>query len=343
MKRSLMNRCFIAVTILMVAVVLQLALVAPATAKVRELMMGSTSSRSSMYPFMVAFAGFVNKYVPDVHVTVVESTSTLENIDRLRSKDFDFEVSGSLSAGYQVYHGIQRYEGKAFPEIRRLYIYQVAATMYGVRQDSGVKTIGDLHGKRFSAGIPGSQTEANVRGALGVLGIEPKWYAASLADATAALKDGRIVGFAKGSAKGNIASNFIEVNTVRPVNFLSFTEEQKAKVVPKMPWLPWVHQPAGSVKGFKPLGDILVHGFIAGSLTTKDLPEDIAYGITKALHQHGEELQATGKMLPGWKFVESTIEYQKTAPTPLHAGFVRYCTEIGLQVPKELIPPEYSK
>jgi TRAP transporter TAXI family solute receptor len=68
----------------------------------------------------------------------------------------------------------------------------------------------------------------------------------------------------------------------------------------------------------------------------KNMPEEQAYEIVKALFEHRDELEQV-YVGASWTTPENTIDY---AIAPLHPGAIRYFKEIGLEVPDRLIPPE---
>ena len=60
--------------------------------------------------------------------------------------------------------------------------------------------------------------------------------------------------------------------------------------------------------------------------------------MTKTLLENNPQLMEIHKSLE-YCTAENILNYN----VPLHAGTVRYLQEVGIEVPDELIPPEYQK
>ena len=67
--------------------------------------------------------------------------------------------------------------------------------------------------------------------------------------------------------------------------------------------------------------------------------QDLVYRMWKAMWEDYDEVWKTAYASGANNNVpEMTLQ---AASTPLHAGTVQYLTELGYEVPEELIPPEY--
>lgn len=86
--------------------------------------------------------------------------------------------------------------------------------------------------------------------------------------------------------------------------------------------------------------DIPSNRFFTGVCTTKDMREDVIYTLAKLAYENREELADTygGTKESFRRWPEFSIE--SNAGVPFHSGMVKFLRELGLQVPKELIPPE---
>ena len=65
-----------------------------------------------------------------------------------------------------------------------------------------------------------------------------------------------------------------------------------------------------------------------------DLPEDMVYGMTKAIWENLEEMQQTAVTLqsinPEQPFLGANV--------PLHPGAAKYYKEAGIEVPERMMP-----
>ena len=159
-----------------------------ANAEQLNLMWGSTSASSGFYPMNVAMAEIINKTLEDIHVTVVETGGTGDNFKGMERGDFKF---GQASDGniHMAQTGTGIYEGKLLKEPRMLIVANPLAYIAAVTEESGVKKLSDLNGKKFSAGLKGSVCEILYYKALEAFGIKPEFVPASTGDAVEAMKE----------------------------------------------------------------------------------------------------------------------------------------------------------
>jgi TRAP transporter TAXI family solute receptor len=80
--------------------------------------------------------------------------------------------------------------------------------------------------------------------------------------------------------------------------------------------------------------DITVLGIPNVLAVSSEMPDDVAYAITKAMFENIAELRAVHPAAN-----ETTIEFTMSAtPVPLHPGALRYYEEVGASVPDKLRP-----
>ncbi len=319
---------------------------APAAPKVMNLFMGSTTSSSGMYPACVVLARVINKHVPEVRVTVLETGATHDNIQRLAKKQVQLMAASGVDGTSMAYHGIAKYEGNPVKTVRMVILYYLTFGAYVVRADSGVKTLRDLHGKRFYTGIPGSSGEYASNTVFKILGIQPQIIFGSLGDAMDMMKENRIVGLMRYPALKSLDSTIVDVNTHTPVRLLSFTEEEITKVIPALPGNARIDIPAGTVLGLRQQGPVLTYSSGAGLFATSDLPAELVYRMIKGIvAEWQKELVPIFAEAAQFHAIKDTIRVAGSfgAIAPLHAGAVRYFMEQGYEVPAKLIPPEWKK
>ena len=318
-----------------VAALLAIAVIAsaaPAAAQKKNLAIGSTQTSSSHYAYFVGAAKAINLLVPDVNVTVVETGATVDNMKRMQKGQLDM---GLVTADqvYLAWKGLENWKDSPFEGFRQLWLYSVSANYVTVREEAGIKSVYDLGGKKFNPGIRGSAVEKGTEAVFGILGIKPDWQRMGTADAVDAMKDKRIVGFAKSGAGFSLDASTMDIATQTPLRTLAFSEEDMKKVRAARPYLPWIKVPAGSIKGMGEFWTTASLAFVAG---TKAMPADVAYRIVKAIWE-GQEHQPQGVMGAAYRNPRGAIEH---ALSPLHAGAIRYYRELGFKIPDELVPPE---
>ena len=303
-----------------------------ADAQKRNLAMGSTQTSSSHYAYFVGAAKAINLLVPELNVTVVETGATVDNMKRMQKGQLDLGLV-TTDQMYLAWKGQDIWKDTPFEGVRQLWGYSVSANYVTVREDTGVKSVHELTGKKFNPGIRGSSVEKQTEAVFGILGIKPEWQRMGTADAVDAMKDKRIVGFAKAGAGYALDASTMDIATQVALRTLPFGEDDMKKVRADRPYLPWIKVPAGSIKG---MGEFWTTASLAFVGATKQMPADVAYKVVKAIWE-GQDHQPQGVMGAAYRNPRGTIEH---ALSPLHAGAIRYYREIGLKVPDELVPPE---
>ena len=306
------------------------------TASAKEqLTMGTTNSSSSHYTYFVSVAQVINENVPEVQVTAVESGAARENAQRIDSGIFDLGLSDTVTS-YVVYNGLENWENKANKNFRWLWTYTSIPLVMFVRQDSGVKNFSDLTGKKFAPAQVGSSAAKLTMNTLKVIGIEPNYHMGSYSDGVAAVKNRQIVGMAKPSAgTKNPDAAIMEVQATVPLTFLSFTDQELAKITSEYPYYTKMTLQANVYKNQPE--KLQTVGFAPGCITLKTLSTDLAYAMVKAVIEGQEKVANAFPAVKDIDYIQSTLD---TATIPLHPGSIKYIEERGYTVPKRLIPAE---
>lgn len=309
-----------------------MALAGPADAQKKRLAMGCTATASSHYAYCVGQAKAINTPGAEVDVTVVETGATVDNLKRMLKNTIDYGLMTSDQA-YLAHRGEGTWKDTPFPDVRNLWFYTVSAIYISVREETGIKSVAELAGKKFSPGFRGAATEKMTEATLTHLGIKPEWVRGGASDLVDAIKDKRIVGYAKAADGFRLDASMMDIATVAPIRVLPFSEEQVKKVKEQFPYYPWLKVPAGSVKG---MGEFWAQGVVVGFAAAKSLPNDVAYKLVKAVMEDKEHQKAAFKGLTD-DMAKLTLEQSLT---PLHAGAIKYYREKGLKVPDHLVPAE---
>lgn len=314
---------------LVVAGTAALAAVPAAQAQTKKLLIGSTSSSSSHYGYFVAVSQVVNKGVPGIETSVVETGATMDNLRRMSRGQVDFAlVTTNVIANANAGKG--DFAGK--PEKSRLlWIYSIAPQNAVVRKDAGVSSFADLKGKRFNTGLKGSATEKTTDAVFALLGIQPEVVRGSTGEIVDAVKDNRVLGYVKSGAGLKLDASTREIATFTPITVLGLNAEQQAKIAQAMPELSMVEVPADA--GTQ-LPAYTTWGFGVAAAAGPELSEEVAYKIVKAVCED-KTVQATAfAETTGVDLAQMTLKY---ASSPLHPGAIRYFKERGLDIPARLI------
>ncbi len=311
-------------------------LVAPSDVSAQQIKIGSSNPSSSHYGLAVALAESVKLGTKGgIVVDVLQTGGSVANIKLLQRNEIAWGIAAG-GAQYQSYHGIGPFEGAAYKDIRTFFLYNVTPVVIVVREDSGIKTVKDLNGKRFNAGIQGSSTEREVRAILETLGVKPDFYSASLDDAMNAMKDNRIVGLAK-SAAGTSSpdGSILDLSALIKVRVLSLPDPER--VMKEHPTMLIATVPVGVYEKQGQTAPLKLQAHASGYATSTKVSADIVYRSLKAIIEN-KELQE--KVFPAVKQVDYVNTTLELGSIPLHAGVIRLFKEMGKTIPTNLIPPE---
>lgn len=217
----------------------------------------------------------------------------------------------------------------------------LAVTLHAVTwADSGIETLADLKGKRIYIGPPSGGAQVNNTTYLRLLaGLEAgKDYEPILmpwGSGLQAMLDGKIDVYFRPAAMGSAAIEqlgqkgpfrLLDVRTGDPAGLAEYTKPF-FRFETEIP--PGTY--ASQVNNDKP---VITTGGTFNLGVASDLPEDLVYGMTKAIWENLEEMQQTAVTLKGLDPKNPFLG----ANVPLHPGAARYYNEVGIEIPEALRP-----
>lgn len=297
-----------------------------ASGETYDLVWGGTSASSGYYALNVACCDVINTYVDGVTVTLMETGGTVDDYKLMMAGEASFAQTSSVNE-YCLQNDTGAYVDFGYTDSRDLCFFVPQAYRFTVTRDSGIKTIADLQGKKYNAGLSGSSSELESMNILGAIGVEPDWYPASTSEAVDAISNRQIIGFTKSGTTLAADSTISNLQASVDVDILSFTDEEVAKVQAQYPYY-----------GFKevdctPQGlDYTVQTYCSnfGFSVSKDLPEDVVYRIIKAFDEHLDEIRAA---YPGIVDDPVALTADPNDLSLIHPGVVKYMQEKGIEVP----------
>ena len=300
----------------------------------RYLTLSAVASSSGLFPYCVAL-GEVLSHLDELEITVAESGGNVANTQELRVGEVS--IANSISnTDYESYTGTgTTFDGDPFTDVRILWYYESTPIQYFVAEDSGIESLSDLDGKTFNPGGTGTAASVVTHDAFDALGIHPNYFEAAQADAGDAYANRQIVGAVKtGSAPD---SYIVQANTNRAVKLLNFSDEELATVTEAIPSVTTGTVAANSYDGVN--YDIQTLCTYQGIQVDMSFSQELVYKMWKAMWEDYADTWKTAYVNGANNNVpEMTLQ---AAKTPLHAGTVQYLTELGYEVPAELIPAEY--
>ncbi|MDY9921090.1 MAG: TAXI family TRAP transporter solute-binding subunit [Synergistota bacterium] len=302
-----------------------------------ELMWGSTSQTSGLYPMNVAMGDLINKHLADkCAVTVLETGGTADNFRRMEKGEVHFGQASATDA-YMALHSVGVYEGKpALSKPRFMLAVHPSVYVYVVREKTGINKLSQLNGQKYNPGLRGSTTDLVTRMVLKSIGITPNYYPGSTGEAVDAIKDRRIVGYSKSASVVNPDTSIQDIQTVLDVKILGFDSDQQKKIKKEHPEFEFITLPANV---YKQNNDVSTVGELMGMCVTSDLPEDIVYQMVKVILENHDYIEQSYGGIRGQDMTKLTSQ----ASVWLHPGTIKYLKEKGYKIRPEQIPPEVKK
>lgn len=299
---------------------------AEASAQTR-LVVKSARAGSSYYALAIGTAKALNT-VAGVEASVEESLGSVANVKEARTRSqYLFTSTSDLIS--KALRKEKPFDDGNYDRIRTLWTFPGVTVHWVVRQDSGIGSIRELAGKRFIAGGIGTSTERLTKLVLQVYGLEGKvdLPAVDLKEGVDAVTNRRAVGFTTGSPFPT--PMVMEIVATTPIRLLEIDEAEFKKLSQLDPTYSLTVIPAETYRGVGTDTRTIASPVLM--YTTADLPDELAYKLTRAFWQNKKimaEAHATGKGLE--------IKGVRYGIAKLHPGALRYYQEMKVDVPESM-------
>lgn len=265
--------------------------------------------------------------VPGLVATALASNGSVANVNGIGG--------GTLESGFAqsdvvtwAQTGTGIWEGKEPVEKLRMIANLYPESIHLVASsDSGIASVADLKGKRVSLDEPGSGTLVDARIILGAYGLtEDDVEAAFLKPDQAAerMRDGAMDAFffVGGFPAGAIA----ELASQHGITLVPIAGEEATGIIEEYPFFSENLVPGGTYEGVD--GDVTTLSVGAQWVTSADQPEELIYGITKALWNDSTRALLDNGHAKGKAITKETA--LDGVGIPLHPGAERFYKEAGL-------------
>ncbi len=299
------------------------------------------STGGTYYPVGTIVANLWNDKLGDTGVVASAQSSqgSVENLNMLNSGEAQLGIAMS-NMSYFAYQGTQAFKDNKFEKARFVTGLWPDVSQFVVTKESGIESVADLAGKRFSVGGAGGGTEYSTKMILDAVAglsfedVEIEYLGYS--DSSGAIQNGQLDGM---NAEGGVPTSAVsEITASRtPVNILEFGDEEYAKLKEKAPYYVQYTIPAGTYPSVD--NEIQTVGVKSALVASADLDTDLVYNLVKTMYENLSDVKASHKAL---EYLSLERASTGMPPVPLHAGAVKYYKEVGIDIPDELIPPEYQ-
>jgi TRAP transporter TAXI family solute receptor len=264
-------------------------------------------------------ADLITRYVPGYEAHAESSGASGENIKRVSTGDFDIgfsngDTAADAIAGRPPFAG-QPQKIMALTRLYRNFVHCV------VRNAAGINTFADLRGKRVSTSSLNSGSDLVAGRILSAGNLDP--------DKDVVRQRLSLPETTKGMQAGTTDALFFTGGLPTPgITDLFASGPGLYRFLPLEPELPAMTARFGPVYGVAPVPASMYHTpadtptivLFNMLIVTPDMPDDLAYDITKVLFEHQQEL---AKVHPeGGHFDKASGP--NTGTVPLHPGARRY-------------------
>lgn len=317
----------------LLALTLLAAPVATSAADYTKIDMAASTPGGAWYVGMGAIVKAVSDDYPDMEVSLFSGGGGIANVIRVDRGESQIGISahGVIVAGNK---GIAPFKKGATNVAGLVNLRDVTRLHFVVPDNSKITKLSDIRDKkmpiRLGSAPVGTNTELFSRWVLEEYGMAPKtiasWggkvYTANNAETVSMLQDGQMdmdMWIGPGEA-----FRYQEVQKTKKLRLLEVDAAILKAVQEKYGLQPGVI-PGSYYEGQMSKGDIPVATATTELIIGKDVPDDIAYKITKSICEHRDDIVLA---LPSWASFQPETAWEGLA-APLHPGAARYYKEKG--------------
>ncbi|MBU5312015.1 TAXI family TRAP transporter solute-binding subunit [Tissierella carlieri] len=279
------------------------------------------------YPLGGALAKIFNDNIDGVNANVQSTGASVENVGLISKGEAEIAfIQNDIT--YYATTGTEAFEGKEkVTNLRGMAMIYPELVQIIATEESGIKTVEDLKGKKVAIGAPGSGVEANARQVLAVHGMTyddlGKADYLSFNEAADQLKNKQID--AAFLTAGIPTSAVTEVGQTSKIVVVPIASDKISKLSEAYPFYTEVVIPADTYSGQSQ--DITTAAVMAMLVVSDKLEDDLVYNLTKEMFEKRQVIIDTHSRGNDLK-LETAL---KGMPIELHPGAKRYYDEKGIK------------
>ncbi|HWR12605.1 MAG TPA: TAXI family TRAP transporter solute-binding subunit [Rectinemataceae bacterium] len=245
------------------------------------------------FPLGGALAEIWNKNIPKMNANATATGASAANIAMLAKGEVDV-IFVQNDAAYYALNDLEIYKGKGTKNIRGLACLYNETVQLIALQDSGIKTVADLKGKKVSVGAAGSGVELNARQVLEAAGLsyaDIKVQYLSFAESASNLKDGNID--AAFNTAGAPTAAIQDLGASKKITIVAIDGEVAKKLIAKYQFYTPEKLSAGTYMG--QAADVWTVSVKSMLAVSSKLDAKLVYDLLKTMFANGERLAASHK------------------------------------------------
>lgn len=277
----------------------------------------------SWYPLGGAIADIIKREVPGVSASVAPGAG-IANVKGVETGKAELGFGNSSS----TVDGVLGRDPFTEPtrHVRHVATLYLQYFQVVVREDAGIRSVKDFRGRAVTTQQKGNTGEQMTRDLLQIHGLSYKDLRSvshvSYNDSVSQMKDNHAQIFSLVSTVP--ASAILDIATSHKIRLLGVTESDFAALQKLNRGYATRVIPKGTYPGVEE--DVTTFGTYTHLIARADLPEDLVYRITKALHKHAGELANVVQAVKGLDLKEMAFD----VGVPYHPGAAKYYREAGI-------------
>ncbi len=295
----------------------------PTLAGTRRLSVGTGAVGGVFYVYGGGIASVLGKNINGLQVTAESTAGSVDNLKLLNAKKGDLALAFS-DTSYEALKGEGNFKALGPTPVKALAVLYFAFNHLVVFDDSGIKTVADLKGKKVSTSSPGTGSEIVALRTLEAAGLDPDKDITrerlGAQESANAMKDRKIDAF------------FFHGSNIAAIIDLAATPGVKIRLIPQADLVPKIAAKYGPVysvgtilKGVYKGVDVDTQAVASTTLLVvrEEFPEDVAYWITRTLFEKQSDLVLVHKSATELTSLGSSVAF--------HPGAIKYFKEKGMK------------
>lgn len=281
------------------------------------------------YPYGGGLASLIGKNVPNAEASAEVTAASVDNMKLIQSgkADIAFVLADTL---YDSYVGRGPFQESGKVPARALAVLYSNYTQIVVSDDSGIKTLTDLKGKRVSVGAAGSGTETIANRILEGVGINPdtdiKRERLGVAESGNAMKDKKLDAFFWSGGLPTAAVLDLAATPGQKIRLLPSTEVLSKLTDKYGPFYFKLTIPKSVYPGTD--ADVDVVGVANLLVVNENFDASLAYDILKMMVDKKADLGMIHAEAKNFGLPQATVG----SPIPFHPGAIKFYAEKGITV-----------
>jgi uncharacterized protein len=285
-----------------------------------HLAIGTASPGGTYYVYGEGLAKILTRTL-DLPVVRLATEGPVQNIELMEAGEAKLGFV-TIGVALQAWNGTGVWAGKKpARSMRAIFPMYDTPSQFLVLQDSGIRSVSDMSGKRVGIGPRGGTSAAYFPEFFRVLNVPVSLAYGEWAELATQIHERKLDVLAVGA--GVPFPSFIELEAKDKVRYVALTGNEIAALRLAMPELTPSSIPAGTypslLRHYETLG---LYNF---AVAHAQLPDDLVYHVVRAVFENHEEMMeahaAAAATVPG--------NMDRNSFLPLHPGAIRYYRQIG--------------